>query len=210
MAVLDLNFNVTGEDTLDADWNAEKALISAAVTHAMVKIGGLMTDALKKHIDKDVYAKFVPKDYPRRSEHPQFGTPLNDVATNSHAIFDVIPGKIGGRVGLDYRPTGEHSGTTADLDAYSAYYDADNPRPIKAYPPKGDRTDGDDLIRRIETGIGYTWRRKPGKREFWKNFVNEMTDDGEIAATFRLAMLENGYQIDMADGVIREAGDGTY
>ncbi len=199
-----------GASGLKKDLEAELINIGSAVTHAMGMEGQLMMEALKKHIEDDVYDKFSPKDYPRRSENSGFGTPLNDVAKNSEAIFDQLPGKIGGRVGLNYRPTGEHSGTTADLDPYSKYYDADDPKPIKAYPPKGDRTDGDDLVRRIETGIGYTWRRRPGKRPFWQNFVDEMVNDGELENTFRLAMLEKGYVVDMEDGVTRDPGDGQY
>ena len=212
MAELVFDIDVSGEGTIDDDVKAALAEINTAIKQSMGDIGGVMMDGLKKHINEDVYGKFTPKDYPRRSDNPKFGPPLNDVAGQSLAIFDeTSPTGIGARVGIDYKPSGEHSGTTADLDPASDYYNPDNPRPIKAYPPRGDRVDADDLIRRIETGKGYTWRRRPGPRPFWTNFVNEMIEGRELERTFQWAMMSRGMEVSLIDsGVVREPGDGDY
>ena len=205
VAELSLNINVTGSETIDSDLNAELENIQTAVVRAMSDVGNLMMESLKKHIVTDVYKAYDPVRYERRSDDSTNGTPLNDLsAVNMTPIFDTDSAeKIGGTVGMDYHPTGEHQN----------------------YRWHG--ADDDDLIRRIETGLGYDYMRTRSKtneygevvseeiipypeRRFWQKFVDEMTDGGAMERAIFWKMAENGYTLDMKDGVIRDANDGNY
>lgn len=212
MAEIVLNVNVSGEESLDKELEEFLDQVQTAVNRTLTRAASLMYETLKKRIDTDVYGAFQPNTYLRRSDNPSFGIPLNDVNANSLPIYDPVTrqgNRFGGRVGLDYKPSGANSATTADLDPYNAYYDADNPRQLLK-PERPHTMDGDDLVRRIETGQGYTWRRKPGKREFWQNFVNELVDDGELEREIIWSMGELGFEIEADSGVEREANDGSY
>lgn len=84
------------------------------------------------------------------------------------------------------------------------------------YQPDGsssqwrDPASGDALIGRIESGNGYEWRRHPGPRPFWQNFVNEMIDS-KFAAAYDLAMMAQfGSDYEGGTVVERQAGDGDY
>ena len=69
--------------------------------------------------------------------------------------------------------------------------------------------DGDDLINRIEKkDPEYNWRRKPPKRPFFRNFVEEMLD-GRAEETLVRAMNGADPTLGMAAdmGVIREEDD---
>ena len=212
MAEIRLNVNITEDKSIDEEFEAFLTEVQTAVNRTLTKAGSLMYETLKKRIDIDVYDAFQPNTYLRRSDNPSFGVPLNDVSANRVPIYNPVTrqgDRFGGRIGLDYKPNGANSATTADLDPYNAYYDADNPRQLLK-PEYPHTMDGNDLIRRIETGQGYTWRRRPGKREFWKNFVDEMVDDGELEREVIWSMREFGFEIEMDSGVEREAGDGEY
>lgn len=68
----------------------------------------------------------------------------------------------------------------------------------------------DALIARIENGSGYEWRKHPGPRPYWKNFVNEMIASG-FANAFDAAMSARfGFDYEGGTVVERESGDGSY
>ena len=205
MADFVLDVHVKGEDSLDKDMKAELNKLSVDVANIMVQLGQIMGDTLQKHIVQDVYQAYSPKTYPRRSENPRFGTPLSDVWANSYLTYNTAEGQIGGEVCINYMPTGVHTGTTADLDPSSPYYDADNPRPLKPNP-----ANGNELIRRLETGAGYDWNAHPGKRPFWQETVKELIDDGELEHQLFWLLAEKGYDVLNDSGVERESRDGQY
>lgn len=84
------------------------------------------------------------------------------------------------------------------------------------YLPSGEQyqwenpANNDELIRRIETGRGYEWRKHPGPRPFWNNFVDEMVDR-QFADSFDRSM-EQQLGEDYIGGttVEREPIDGVY
>ena len=208
---MNIKVAVTGLESIDADYNAEILNIKMAAAYALYNVFEDAKDALVRHIEEDVYspAVFTPTVYPRRSEHPEFGPALTDMATNLRP-YEPIPadmtGANWGGFKMSYMPSGEHRGTTADLEAGGS----GEPRPIKAYPPYGDRVDNNNLIYRIETGRGYTWRRRPGERPFWQNFIDEMTDGGEFAKSFARHMTAQKYAVEDVGDVTRDYEDGNY
>lgn len=207
MSNLALNVSVTGLESIDKDAEAILGKITSAVNNTSYFVGQLMMDQLQEHINIDVYRAYQPKEYPRRSVNSQFGIPLNDLDRNARPINIKNPNGIGARVGLEYKPDGSHSGTTADLPVKSDYYDADNPRPLKPNPVHGDA-----LIRRIETGRGYDWNCYPGKREFWHKFVKGILDDGEAEYEIKRVMEGFGFPLEGDAKVYPEGGrnDGEY
>ena len=194
------NVSVAGIEGIDKEFAEFQKKLGSQVQKAMSAMEAPLKDDLFRHIEQDVYNAYKPKVYPRRRDNPEFGTALNDMDAN------VTFYNRGAGFTLQYAPSGEHSGTTADLPSSSPYYDADDPRPIKPNP-----VHGDELIRRIETGRGYDWNVYPGKRPFWQKFVNEEMD-GQLAQHFAEAMRSQGVQdltVDWSD-VVREDGDGEY
>lgn len=195
---------IEGLGSIDRDFEEFRKTLNAQLNAAVESLEAPLKDDLKHHVETDVYQAYPnPKEYPRRRDNPEFGTPLIDMGD-----INTYFGKLGREPGIIFRytPTGSHSGTTKDLDPYSKYYNADNPRPLKPEP-----VHGDDLIRRIETGRGYDWDVYPGKRPFWTNFVDEELE-GLLAQHFETGMRIAGVT-DLVigwDDVKRESGDGEY
>ena len=75
--------------------------------------------------------------------------------------------------------------------------------------PIDPHVDGDDLVDRIEKrDPEYNWRRKPPKRPFFSNFVQEMTDGGRAEETLVRAMNAADPALGLAEsGMIREETD---
>lgn len=194
-----------GLESIDKDFAAFKTDLNAKLNAAIRNMEAPLKDNLYKHIEKDVYAAYQPKEYPRRRDNNEFGTPLNDVDANASLVL--IPKGFA----FIYLPDGSHSGTTADLSPKSENYDADRPLPIKPNP-----VHGDDLIRRIETGKGYDWNmgnHHPGKREFWQKFVDEEMG-GLMVQNFQEALAMAGMDMSAVkinwDDIVRESSDGEY
>lgn len=150
---------------------------------------GDMRDALKRHVESDVYDKslYKPKVYKRRSEAEGRGTPLNDIEGNAFPIIRTIPGAA--EIGINYMPTGEHKNE------------------------KWHTADGNELIGRIEKkNPPYTWEPKTGpqipERPFWQKFVDEMIDTGFGDSVSR-AFAAVGIEVDDIQAE-RQDEDGNY
>ena len=180
---MDIRVTVSGLDSIDEDFKAFQTELAAKVKASMDSVGTDMKNALREHIQKDVYDKYSPKEYERRSDNPGLGRPLIDMEAN------VTVNNRGAGLSLIYSPTGEHENT--------AWHTAD----------------GDALIGRIENKnppyFAKAQRAVP-RRPFWQEFVNEMTDQDQMAVYFIQAMREQGIEVEMGDGVEREAEDGAY
>jgi len=192
---IQLDFEVTGQDSLDAEFRGFKALLAMSMKKALEQVNTEMQEALKRHIERDVYAASVykPKVYKRRSEHSGMGAPLSDMKTNvgfSDTQASVEPQGVGAMTQFHFIPTGEHT--------VSKWHTAD----------------GNELIGRIEhKSPPYTWgNNSVPERPFWQNFVDEMVDEGEAAEMFERAMTLMAPTLELeADGsIIREPNDGTY
>lgn len=180
---MELTIRIDGLNEIDKEFQDIQNQIAAAVRSSMDVVGIQMKNALKSHIETDVYDYdvYTPDVYKRRSENPALGTPLNDMDANTY-IFNK-----GAGVTLQYLPTGEH--TT------KKWHDAD----------------GDDLVGRIEKfEPPYNWGDAP-PRPFFQNFVAEMVDQNELERYFMEAMAGNGFLVESDEtGVIRESEDGDY
>lgn len=87
---------------LDADFNDAISEVKTAIPKAMPLMKDILVSALQTTIENEVYAKYDPKVYLRRSEDGSLGTPLSDVEANS-TITVTTDG-----IEIDYQPTGEH------------------------------------------------------------------------------------------------------
>lgn len=176
-------------DNLDYDVGIAFGNIQNNIPHVLEMIGGEMIEDLQKHIQKDVYDAYTPTSYPRRKDHPEFGTSLIDIKNFDTRVNDDT-------LEFDYHPTGFHSGKMKDVLNYDPHYKASRAsaeNPLKPHPVHGDA-----LIERIETGKGYDWRLKDAdfpQRPFWSNFVDEEMNGGIIRHFNRIVP-----QINMTDG----------
>lgn len=138
---------------------------------------------LQDHVEADVYDKFQPTEYVRRREDGG----LADMQASATVYSDERDG--GMNLTLLYQPSGATDGEGNEIEPH---------------------VDGDDLINRIEKkDPEYNWRRKPPKRPFFSNFVQEMVDGGRAEETLVRAMNGADPTLGMAAdmGVIREEDD---
>ena len=141
-----------------------------------------MRQCLREHVEADVYDKFQPTEYVRRREDGG----LADMRASATVYSDERDG--GMNLTLLYQPSGAADGEGEPVEPH---------------------VDGDDLINRIEKrDPEYNWRRKPPKRPFFHNFVEEMLD-GRAEETLVRAMNGADPTLGMAAdmGVIREEDD---
>ena len=175
--------HINGNGTLEQDLVLFQAELAKRVGNAMNDVGADMQDALARHIETDVYNKYSPIQYQRRSENHGLGTPLNDMQANSH-IYNK-----GAGVTIEYKPTGAHENASWNT------------------------ANGDDLIGRIEKKNPPYFKKAQGKvplRPFWQNFVDEMVDDGMLENFFAAAMRRQGEQVIEEGTIVRDANDGAY
>lgn len=138
---------------------------------------------LQDHVEADVYDKFQPTEYVRRREDGG----LADMRASATVYSDERDG--GMNLTLLYQPSGATDGAGNDIDPH---------------------VDGDDLINRIEKkDPEYNWRRKPPKRPFFSNFVQEMTNGGRAEETLVRAMNAADPSLGLTEdaGIIREEDD---
>lgn len=213
MAEIILRVQVShGEKTLEDDLKAFQLELRQKMIKGLPHVREEMLEHLRARILADVYKKYTPSVYPRRKDNPEFGPSLIDFDAGGRGIYGQVRniGNINddatwAEVGFNYQPSGDHSGTTADLPVDSDYYDADNSKPLKPNPVHGDA-----LIRRIETGRGYDWKRSPKARPFWQNFVDEMIEDNMLEHLFAEAMRLQGLDVLEDGSLVRETTDGEY
>lgn len=142
-----------------------------------------MRQCLQDHVERDVYGKFQPTEYVRRGESGG----LADMKATATVYSDERDG--GMNLTLLYQPSGAEDGEGEPVDPH---------------------VDGDDLVDRIEKrDPEYNWRRKPPKRPFFSNFVQEMIDGGRAEETLVRAMntADTALQVAESGGLIREEDD---
>ena len=152
-----------------ANWGSTEMNPALAVANSAV--AAIAKDALRKHIQTDVYDAWTPKEYIRT------GGIIDGSAIESTSGPALMI--------LEHFPSGE-----------SEQWE----RPVS----------GDAMIARVENGSGYEWRRHPGPRPYWKNFVNEMVDTGFAAAFDASMSAQLGANYEGGTIVERESGDGDY
>lgn len=199
-----LSFKISGMGSVDKDYKAFNTSVFHGIHAGLVSIGSELTKQLQQHIRTDVYNAYSPKSYPRRSNHPQFGTPLESTDN-----MDLQIGKLS--LAFNYEPSGSHSGKNRDRIDWSELSDDLKKSPDK--PIKPNPVHGDDLIRRIETGTGYDWDVEVPERHFWNNFVEEAI--GEHGWTEKLlvkTMNETEKKLQaVADGrIVRDGNDTVF
>lgn len=167
----------------EQDMAALKKQVKDAFRGSRKALADDMRLCLQDHVEADVYDKFQPTEYVRRREDGG----LDDMRASATVYSDERDG--GMNLTLLYQPSGATDGEGNDVDPH---------------------VDGDDLITRIEKkDPEYNWRRKPSKRPFFSNFVQEMVDGGRAEETLVRAMNGADPTLGMAAdmGVIREEDD---
>lgn len=134
-----------------------------------------MRSCLEDHIEADVYDEFQPREYVRRRDSGG----LSDMQANTTVYSDE---RLGGmELTLLYQPDGIRDGEGNEIE---------------------NAVSGDDLVNRIEKkDPEYNWRRKPKKRPFFRNFVEEMIEGRRAEDTLVAAM-------NAADPALEIAADG--
>lgn len=134
-----------------------------------------MRECLQDHIEVEVYDAFQPTEYVRR----EGSGGLYDMSASATVYSNE---RLGGmELTLRYQPDGSQDGGGKPID--------------KA-------VSGDDLINRIEKkDPEYNWTRKPKKRPFFRNFVEEMIEGRRVEDTLVAAM-------NAADPALGLAADG--
>lgn len=146
----------------EADLAALEAQVKNAFRASRKALADDMRLCLQDHVEYDVYSKFQPTEYVRRGENGG----LADMQSSATVYSDERDG--GMNLTLLYHPSGAVDGEGNNVDPH---------------------VDGDDLITRIEKkDPEYNWRRKPPKRPFFRNFVQEMVDGGRAEETLVRAM----------------------
>lgn len=140
-----LDFTITGIESITKDFEALTPRINRAVSAGLNAVSSDMMAALKNHIELDVYAAYDPKDYLRRSDNPQYGTPLNSNDNIGAVVVD-------NTLIFGYAPTGEHALYDEEIN------DDELIRVIS-------------LAEGYQWDVG---KRKIPPRPFWHNFLSEM------------------------------------
>ncbi len=167
----------------EKDMAALKKQVKDAFRASRKALADDMRLCLQDHVEADVYDKFQPAEYVRRREDGG----LADMQASATVYSDERDG--GMNLTLLYQPSGAADGEGEPVDPH---------------------VDGDDLINRIEKkDPEYNWRRKPPKRPFFSNFVQEMVDSGRAEETLVRAMNGADPTLELAAdmGVIREEDD---
>lgn len=209
---IELKFEVTGQNSLDAEFRSFQALLASGMKKSLQEVNAEMQKALQKHIETDVYKAYIPSEYERRSDNATLGKPLSDLEANVAFANTPVPlvtdKEIKGQTSFHYLPSGEHSVKRWSSTTPQAYLDK-----VRLHPPIIN-VDGDELIRRIETmNPRYNWKRPDLRpRPFWQNFVDEMIDGGKAEEIFVDGMnfYASQLEVEAGGGVERESGDGDY
>lgn len=97
-----MKVQITGKiEGLKEDLENEEKSIKEQVNSALLNVGTEMQRELQSMIGSEVYEKYAPKVYIRRSSHPSYGRPLIDDDN-----FDISAKNQ--TLDLVYEPTGEH------------------------------------------------------------------------------------------------------
>lgn len=163
------------DDNFEGKMNTAFENINDNLSDVLDIVGGNLIDDLQKHIQDDVYAKYDPIRYPRRKDHPQFGTALDSIKNFTTKVK-------GNTLEFDYSPDGAHTGKKKDMLGFQVNPLYDGDRPLKPNP-----VHGDVLINRIEKGKGYDWKSDMPARPFWSKFV-EQEFNGELLTHFDRAI----------------------
>ena len=170
MSNLSFGVQVTGLESIDEDFRKIYADIGRKAYEASKDVQLDMRDLLKEHIRNDVYAKWNPKKYERRSKNPSLGRPLTDdtYITTQAPWGNAGPSGINITAPLEYDPQGEH----VNQNWHTA--------------------DENELIRRIEQKnppYFYKAQQQVPRRPFWQRFIAELVDSGRLEEYFINSML---------------------
>lgn len=168
---------------LEEDLAALEAEVKNAFRASRQTLADDMRACLQDHVYADVYDEFQPREYVRRRDSGG----LSDMGANTTVYSD--EGDGGMNLTLRYQPDGSRDGDGNEVP---------------------EAVSGNDLINRIEKrDPDYNWERKPKKRPFFHNFVEEMIEGRRAETTLVAAMNAADPTLEVvADGdVTRESDD---
>lgn len=178
MGDIDLSFEVTGADTLIKDLESELDDMVAKFAAVGETASSVAESTLENHIQKDVYDKWSPKIYERTG-----GITLERGVTT----VPFLPARQGMKIGVGFRLRYRPDGTSEQWE---------NP------------AHSDDLIRRIESGRGYEWKKHPGPRPYWTNYTEELLRGDTLAQAVLFALMGQGLAVDGSIEIENTDGDG--
>lgn len=146
---------ITGLDGIRKDVYRVKKSLKQPINNGLTMMGDAMVAPLQRHIEEDWYDKYVPVEYKRRTDHPEFGRPMGDSANMQTTVQD-------GALLFDYSPLTEHR-----------------------YREDWDDHDPDLLIYRIQNNDKWKWQPRCKERPFWRNFVDELQNSNTLSYAFR-------------------------
>lgn len=171
-----LKITVRGANSIVKDVNEIIPDISAQAESALRIVGREMRESLSSEIiPREVYEKYQPVEYIRRSEDPSLGTPLNAVTSPP---FGYLVERDGREMNLKffYLPDGRHK--------------------VQEWHSR----DEDTLIKWLQEGVP---EKGIPPRPFWEIFLEEQSTDAlhtfaENMKPFDVS-LENGEKIDFSE-----------
>ena len=180
---MNVGVQVEGTETLKEDLLTAMREIGRACAGSLVNFAAPdIKELYKRHVQTDIYDQWEPTEYIRR-------------------------GASGGLIDFD------HNGSIYPTEG-SVSEDTFTVAMKFSYRPDGSSEQWehplgtDDLIRRIETGEGYEWRKHPGARPFWTNFLNEAIEGNAFADSVLRGLEIQGIEVEGFPYAERESTDG--
>lgn len=90
---------MTQVGSVETELKAECGEIGKKIPYALQEVGERMRGSLIEHIALDWYHAWKPKEYERRTDHPEYGTPIGDPSnmdlyiTQNTLVFDYQPSR---------------------------------------------------------------------------------------------------------------------
>lgn len=97
MAFFDVKMTQVG--SVETELKAECGEIGKKIPYALQEVGERMRGSLMEHIARDWYQKWKPSKYERRTDNPEYGTPIGDPSnmdlqiTQNTLVFDYQPSR---------------------------------------------------------------------------------------------------------------------
>lgn len=102
------NFAISGTETITEDFEKIKSKLNVDINDSLNRMSIYLITQLQNHINTDVYKKYYPHEYKRRSENSLLGRSLL-----SEEYMDLQVN--GTRLSFTYLPSGEHQNSKWNL-----------------------------------------------------------------------------------------------
>lgn len=181
-----LTFDLQGAESIQRDYDGFNRKVSRATEYGLKALASELAPALQRHIQKDIYEAYVPEQYERRRDHPQYG---RSIFSEKNMRWNLVNRSGGQRsVEFTYEPNGRNT----------------------HYPTSDYYADGDSLITVLQEDRGYLWLKSGSigtERPFWNRFVDEVAQRGDQWFVGGFNQFEPSIQAKSDGEIVREASD---